>query len=86
MINPDIDYLKNQINMSGMEINLFLEAYSKPYVANLTFDSYQEAAYYKQLWIFERPNSGGWFKATLECNSKKIELPLNIKDIARTKK
>lgn len=80
MIHPDVDYLRNAWNKTDTEINLFLDLYSKPLVANLTFDNYQEALAAKQLWIDGQYHKK-WYKPTLDCDTKKIKFSLEPKEI-----
>lgn len=83
MVNPDVAYLEKEWNMSKDTINLFLEVYSKPFRANWTFDSYQEALAYKQLAtdaVNAKPDQK-WYKPTLNCDEIKIEIPLQFKEI-----
>ena len=82
IIHPNIDYMRKNLNSTDSEINLFIEMYSKPFYSNLTFDSYTEAVAYKKLWI-DSPIHAKWYTPTLDCDPKKIILPLEIKDIVK---
>ena len=80
MINPDVDYLINKEKMDNDSIHMLIELYSKPFLANLTFDDYQEALAFKYL-IIDGQNHGKWYKPTLDCFTSKIELPIKAKEI-----
>ena len=80
MIHPNADYLKDNWNSTDSMIKSIFQLYSGPFYANLTFDNYQEAVAYKQLWV-DSPLHPKWYTPTLDCNPKKINLPLEIKDI-----
>ena len=83
-VNPDVNYLKNQMNMSQDMVDAFVDLYSVPLRENWTFDSYQEALAYKSLTedaIRARTNEPTWYAITLVCDEKKIPLPLEIKDV-----
>ena len=80
MINPDVNYLKDNEKLDNDSIRMLLELYSKPFLANLTFDGYQEALAFKYLTI-DGQNHGKWYKPTINCVQNKIQLPINFKDI-----
>lgn len=80
MINPDVDYLINKEKMDNDSIRMLLELYSKPFLANLTFDSYQEALAFKYLNI-DGLNHGKWYKPTLNCGTNKTQLPIEAKEV-----
>ena len=80
ILHPNIDYIKNKWNYSDDVVNSFLRLYSKPFIANLTFDNYQEALAFKQLSI-DGQNHEEWYKPTLDCNEAKMGIPLNFRDI-----
>lgn len=82
MIHPDVNYLRNVLNHTDDTIGLFMRLYSKPFVANLTFDNYQEAISYKYLWV-DGQDHKAWYKPTLDCDPAKIGLPLEPKDLVK---
>lgn len=77
-IEPNIDVLKKE-NKSNDMIVMLLEYYSEPFVANFTFDSYEEALAYKKMAI-DSQNHLDWYTPRFVCDEDKITLPTDIKD------
>lgn len=79
MVHPKQEYIRTQWNFSDNEIASFINFYRKPFRANLTFDSYQEAWAFKQLWI-DGQKHYEWYYPTLDCDEDKIQLPIEFND------
>lgn len=78
IINPDFDYLKNELNMTQTMLELYREMYSTPFAVNLTFENYQEALAFLEISNQElevKKGQGVWYRISLNCDDEKIALP-----------